>query len=149
MKRYFLFLTALLLGLGISAQPSYESRHTYKSDSITIKKLVDEVMISSTAYSNLRYLCKRIGPRLSGSPNALKAIYAGKKMLQDAGADTVYLQPCMVTHWIRGEKETGYFIAEGKKIPLHLTSLGNSEGSRGKMIEGDIAEVKSMEELHK
>ena len=149
MKRYFLFLTALLLGSGISAQPSYESRHTYKSDSITIKKLVDEVMISSTAYNNLRYLCKRIGPRLSGSPNALKAIYAGKKMLQDAGADTVYLQPCMVTHWIRGEKETGYFIAEGKKNHLNLTALGNSEGSRGKMIEGDIAEVKSMEELHK
>ena len=149
MKKNILFITAMLLASFISAQPFAEKRVKDNPDSTTIKKLVDEVMTNSTAYSNLRYLCKQIGPRLSGSLNALKAIYAGKKMLQDAGADTVYLQPCMVTHWIRGEKETGYYIAAGKKIMLHLTALGNSEGSKGKMIEGEITEVKNMEELHR
>ncbi len=119
-----------------------------KDGSIVVKKIANEVMINSMAYENLRLLCKKIGPRLSGSANALKAVYATEKMLKDAGADKVYLQPCIVTHWVRGAKETGTFIAEGKAYPLHLCALGNSEGSKGKMIEGDIVEVKSMEALH-
>ena len=65
------------------------------SDSILIKKIADEILINGVAYENLRYLCKQIGPRLSGSANAQKAVLATAKMLRDAGADTVYLQPCM------------------------------------------------------
>jgi carboxypeptidase Q len=120
----------------------------YVTDSTVIKKMADEVMVNSGAYENLRYLCKKVGPRLSGSAGAEKAVYATKKMLIDAGADTVYLQPCMVPHWVRGAKEEGYFMADGKKYPLQLTSLGNSEGSKNKFIGADIVEVKSMRELH-
>lgn len=118
-------------------------------DRVTVKRIVDEVMVNSTAYENLRYLCKKIGPRLSGSDNALKAVYAGARMLRDAGADSVYLQPCTVTHWVRGAKEEGSFSSAGQKYMLHLTALGNSEGSRGKPVEADIVEVKSMDELEK
>ena len=108
-----------------------QSENTFfKSDSITIKKIADDVMANGGAYENLRFLCKKVGPRLSGSDNAAKAILATKKMLEDAGADTVYLQPCMVTHWVRGEKEEGYTLIDGKKLSLKMTSLGNSEGSK-------------------
>ena len=120
---------------------------SFKSDSITIKKISDNVMTNGGAYENLRFLCKKIGPRLSGSDNAAKAVLATKKMLQDAGADTVYLQQCMVTHWVRGEKEEGYTLIDGKKLALKMTSLGNSEGSNGKLIGANIVEVKSMNEL--
>jgi carboxypeptidase Q len=120
----------------------------YKIDSTTIKKIADEVMINSGAYENLRYLCKKIGHRLSGSDNAAKAVLATKKMLEEAGADTVYLQPCMVPHWVRTAKEEGYYMVDGKKFVLNLTSLGNSEGSKGKMINADVVEVKTMNELH-
>jgi carboxypeptidase Q len=120
----------------------------YKTDSTTIKKIADEVMINSGAYENLRYLCKKIGHRLSGSENAAKAVLATKKMLEEAGADTVYLQPCMVPHWVRVAKEEGYYMVDGKKFTLNLTSLGNSEGSKGKLISADIVEVKTMNELH-
>jgi carboxypeptidase Q len=54
-----------------------------------------------------------------------------------------------VPHWVRGAKEEGYFMADGKKFPLQLTSLGNSEGSKNKFIGADIVEVKTMNELHK
>ena len=118
-------------------------------DRITVKRIVDEVMVNSKAYDNLRFLCKKIGPRLSGSANALKAVFAGEKMLRDAGADSVYLQPCTVTHWVRGAKEEGSFFSSGQKYILHLTALGNSEGSKGKMVDADIVEVKSMDELEK
>ncbi len=65
-------------------------------------------MTNGKAFDNLRYLCKQIVPGLSCSPNAQKAVEATARMLKEAGADTVYLQPCMVPHWVRGEKETWF-----------------------------------------
>ncbi len=120
-----------------------------KTDSAIIKKIADEVMTNSKAYENLRYICKKIGPRLSGSANAQKAVIATMQMLKDAGADTVYLQPCTVPYWVRNKKETGYFMAGIQKYNLRLTSLGNSEGSNGKPVTGSIVEVKTMDELQK
>ncbi len=144
MKKYICFLVSIC-----GVYVSMAQNPNYVSDSATIKKIADEIMINSTAYENLRYLCKKIGPRLSGSVGAEKAVYATKKMLMDAGADTVYLQPCMVPHWVRRVKEEGYFMVDGKKYQLQLTSLGNSEGSKNKFIGADIVEVKTMNELHK
>ena len=146
MRKIFGFLLMMFVVHFTFAQ----SENTFfKSDSITIKKIADDVMTNGGAYENLRFLCKKVGPRLSGSDNAAKAILATKKMLEDAGADTVYLQPCMVTHWVRGEKEEGYTLIDGKKLSLKMTSLGNSEGSNGKLIGANIVEVKSMSELKK
>jgi carboxypeptidase Q len=141
-KMLFIILCVVL------SSTSYAQNANYKADSLTVKKISDEIMTNSYAYENLRFLCKKIGHRLSGSANAEKAVMATKKMLKDAGADTVYLQPCMVPHWIRGAKEEGYFEVDGKKKSLQLTSLGNSEGSKGKMIGAEIVEVKTMNALH-
>jgi carboxypeptidase Q len=141
-KMLFIILCVVL------SSTSYAQNANYKADSLTVKKISDEIMTNSFAYENLRFLCKKIGHRLSGSANAEKAVMATKKMLKDAGADTVYLQPCMVPHWVRGAKEEGYFETNGKKNSLQITSLGNSEGSKGKMIGAEIVEVKTMNELH-
>ena len=120
-----------------------------QKDSLLVMNLVNETMNHSTAYENLRYLCKTIGPRLSGSLNAEKAILATAKMLKDAGADTVYLQPCMVPHWIRGEKESGYIkFRESAQYPLRLCALGNSVGTGKQGIEAEVIEVNHMNELH-
>lgn len=116
-------------------------------DSITIKKISDEVLTNGKAYENLRFLCKKIGQRLSGSPSAQKAVEATFKMLKAAGADTVYLQQCMVPHWVRGIKETGFIQTAGQKYPLHLCSLGNSLGTGLKGINAAVIEVRSFEQL--
>lgn len=117
-------------------------------DSIMLKKIVDEVMTNANAYSNLRILCKQVGQRLSGSDNYLKAVKLTQKMLKDAGADTVYLQECMVPHWVRGNKEKGEIIlSNGKKFPLHLTALGNSIGTPANGISASVIEIRSMAEL--
>ena len=76
-------------------------------DSLMIKKISDEIFMNGTAYSNLKYLCKKVGPRLSGSSGAALAVEQTARMLREAGADTVMLQPCMVPHWVRGDKEIG------------------------------------------
>ncbi len=112
------------------------------------KKIVEEVMNNSGAYENLRFLCKKIGPRLSGSIGASKAVTATAKMLKAAGADTVFLQPCMVPRWERGAKEKGYIKVAGQpNYHLNLCALGNSVGSGSKGVLGNVIEVKSMQEL--
>ncbi len=117
-------------------------------DSAMIKKIADEVLINGKAYENLRFLCKKIGPRLSGSPQAQKAVEATARMLMEAGADTVYLQPCMVPHWVRGIKEKGFIQVAGKPVyPLHLCSLGNSLGTGKKGVRAGVIEVRSFKEL--
>ncbi|MEP6711725.1 MAG: M20/M25/M40 family metallo-hydrolase, partial [Ferruginibacter sp.] len=139
-RLYFLLTIILSASTVISAQ---------NRDSVIIKKIADEILINGKAYSNLRYLCKQIGPRLSGSPNAQKAVLATAKMLKDAGADTVYLQPCMVPYWVRGEKETGYIkLADNTKYNLKLCALGNAVGTGDKGITAAVIEVRSMAELH-
>lgn len=141
MATKFIFsLAAILFSFTMQAQTD---------DSTAVKKIVDEVMVHATAHDNLRYLCKKIGPRLSGSANAQKAVLATAKMLKDAGADTVYLQPCMVPHWVRGAKETGYIqLASGKKYNLKLCALGNSVGTGKKGVSAGVVEVRSMAELN-
>src|SRR6187399_2052284 len=135
----FSVITVLATGLA-SAQTN---------DSLMIRDISNEILAHGTAYENLRYLCKKVGPRLSGSAQAQKGVEAGFKMLKDAGADTVYLQPCMVPHWVRGEKETGFIqLADGSKRSLHLCALGNSMGSGKAGVHGSVIEVKNFEELH-
>ena len=117
-------------------------------DSAMVKKIVDEVMTNAKAYSNLRVLCKDVGQRLSGSDNYLRAVEVTSEMLADAGADTVYLQECMVPHWVRGKKEQGEIrLANGEKISLHLTALGNSVATPANGVTGSVIEVRSMSEL--
>ena len=117
------------------------------SDSVIIRKMANQVLSRSRAYENLRELCKKIGPRLSGSANAAKAVEWGKRMMQETGADTVYLQPCMVTHWQRGGKETAYAEQGSTRHDLRVCALGNSVGTGPKGINAPVIEVKNFDEL--
>lgn len=117
-------------------------------DSLLIKRMSDEIFMHAKAYNNLRFLCKQIGPRLSGSTGAEKAVAATASMLQEAGADTVYLQPCMVPKWVRGEKEVGRaLLSDGKSMALNIVALGNAVGTPSNGITAGIVEVKSFKEL--
>lgn len=139
MKKFFCSLLFLMLSIAGFSQ---------NNDAAMVKKIVDEVLVNSNAYTNLRTLCKDVGNRLSGSENYLKAVKFSEKLLKEAGADTVYLQECMVPHWVRGAKESGDIILKnGKKIPLHLLALGNTEGTGPKGVQAKVIEVKSLDEI--
>ncbi|SKD07686.1 PA domain-containing protein [Chitinophaga ginsengisegetis] len=120
-----------------------------EKDSVTLRKLADEVLTHSTAYENLRILTKQIGGRLAGSPQMVKAEQWGVKALKAAGADTVYLQECMVPHWIRGAKEEARIISKRRDFipPLEVLALGNSVGSGPDGVNALVLEVASFDDL--
>lgn len=120
-----------------------------QDDAATLKRLADEIMSNGSAFSNLHFLTKKVGPRLSGSAGAQKAVEATARMLREAGADTVYLQPCMVPHWERGQKETGQITYDSNKnYQLSLLALGNSVATSAMGLKAEVIEVRSMDELH-
>lgn len=118
------------------------------TDSAMFKRMADDVFTNSTAYENLRILCKKVGPRLSGSPQAAAAVQETYKMMKAMGADTVYLQECMVPHWVRGAKESALLVdAKGKTFSLNICALGNSVGTGKQGIKAEVIEVRSFKEL--
>lgn len=138
MKFYKVLIPALFFGASLFAQ---------NSDSIMIRKIYDEALANGHAYKNLEYLCKKIGPRLSGSVNAQKSVEWTKKLMEHYGFDSVYLQELMVPVWERGAKEVAYIIEGNTKIPVRIAALGGSIASPLQGIAAPILEVRNFEEL--
>ena len=112
-----------------------------EKDALKIKSLSDEIMLHGASYEDLRVLTKTIGHRLSGSEAAAKAVIWAKETLENAGADSVWLQPVMVPKWVRGAESLSISF-NGKtfeKIPL--LSLGNTEGTGGIPLNATIIRV--------
>jgi len=116
-------------------------------DSLMIRKIYDEELVNGQCYGNLHYLCKNIGPRLSGSANAQKAVEWGKKLMESYGFDRVFLQEVMVPHWVRGAKEMGMIIDGNKRIPVPIAALGMSVATSKEGITANVIEVHSLKEL--
>lgn len=118
-------------------------------DSLLLRKLYTYYLTKSNCYSNLEYLTTKIGGRISGSPQAAQAVEWAKKAMYAAGADTVILQPCMVPHWVRGQKEKCLLTSAKLKLntPLNCVALGSSVGTGPKGLKAEVIEVHSFEDL--
>jgi len=113
-----------------------------------IKDVYRKVYTEELSYQWLTTLCKDVGHRLSGSPQAEKAVEWGKKTMDTFGLDAVYLQPVIVPHWVRGDKEEVSMKTKGAgTVPLKALALGNSVGTGKKGVQAEVIEVQSIDEL--
>lgn len=133
-----------LLALGIT----FISGQT-KEDSIQFNKISTEILNYGKGYDELRELTKNIGHRLSGSEAYEKSVQWAAQKLRDAGADKVWLQEVMIPVWVRGKESLHIKTSNGSWKNLKMLSLGNSEGTNGKDVSGEIIMVKSLEEYDK
>ena len=118
-------------------------------DSLQFRAIADEILVHGTAYENLHQLTKNIGHRLSGSVAYEKATDWAVAKLKEAGADKVWKEEVMIPVWERGKESLQLKDKNGKWKSLRMTSLGNSEGTRGKDVEGEIVFVKNKEDFDK
>ncbi len=118
-------------------------------DALYIRKIYDAALTQGRSYVWLEYLTNRIGARLSGSPQAAAAVEYTRQVLDTLGLDRVELQPCVVPHWDRGEKEQARIVYSPKigTQDLHVLALGNSQGTGPMGITGDVVEVRSLDEV--
>lgn len=125
-------------------------------DEEAIKNIYDKALSGGKSYSFLEHLATKIGPRLSGSQGAAQAVEWTSKQMQSF-ADTVWLQPVKVPHWVRGKQEVGKIlnVQPGKStsnnsrqgIVVNICALGGSVGTGPSGISAPVIEVKTFEEL--
>ncbi len=140
MKYYTSLFTFLWIAFILQAQPA---------DEAAIRKIYDEALARGQSYEMLEHLCTRIGARLSGSPGAAAAVEWSRQVMRAYGFDSVWLQPVMVPHWVRGKQEIGR-IVNSKKLgseAVNVCALGGSVGTGPSGILANVVEVKSWDEL--
>lgn len=123
--------------------------YSQKNDSILIRQIYEKALSEPKGYEWLEYLCKKIGGRLSGSPQASAAVEFTRQIMDTLGLDRVYLQEVKVPHWVRGRQEKAQITQSMRfsTLPMRVCALGNAVGTGEKGIEAQIIEVKQLKEL--
>ena len=137
-------LAVLGVWIAMGTLEAQEARWT-EQDSAMVADIHRHILGEGGCVEDLRILCKDIGARLSGSPEADVAIRWGEETLRKAGAAEVRLQPVMVPHWERSATEMAWMRVDGGEAePLAIRALGGSVGSDG-AIEAEVVVVREFE----
>ncbi|HKQ36497.1 MAG TPA: peptidase M28 family protein, partial [Verrucomicrobiae bacterium] len=107
-------------------------------------------MNSDYAFKQVAHLANNIGPRLSGSAQAQKAIEYVADELKKIGCD-VHLEKVMVPHWVRGD-ETAALVqfpgqAENTTQKIALCALGPSVATPAEGLAAEVVVARNFEEL--
>src|SRR5438034_2850540 len=129
-----------------SATPAVFSLQTLSE----LKQLQQAALGSDNAYRQVAHLANHIGPRLSGSAQAAKAVEYVAAELKTLGCN-VQLEKVMVPHWVRGE-ETAALVQFPGQAPnttqkIVLCALGGSVATPKNGIEAEVFVVKNFDEL--
>lgn len=115
-----------------------------------LKQLQTAALSSDYAYRQVEHLSDNIGPRLSGSVQAAKAIDYVAAELKNLGCE-VTLEKVMVPHWVRGE-ETGALVqyagqAENTVQKIVLCALGPSVATSAQGLTAEVVVAGTFDEL--
>ncbi|MDP3358490.1 MAG: M20/M25/M40 family metallo-hydrolase [Lutibacter sp.] len=148
MKHFFIAVILLIAFSSFDSLKSVKNSEptVNKADSIVVRQLFNSALSNGKSYQWLDHLSNNIGGRLSGSPQAQQAVEWGEKLMKDLGFDKVWLQPVMVPHWVRGEKEVAYFTIGKIKYDVAICALGGSVPTPKKGVSGEVVEVNSLAE---
>lgn len=117
-------------------------------DALIIRQIYDIALTEGQSHAWLKGLTTEGFGRLAGSEAAEKAVGYTRRMLETVGVDSVWLQPCTVPHWNRGEQEQVRLLLPDKKtVELNALALGNSIGTGPAGITAQVIEVKGLEEV--
>jgi Zn-dependent M28 family amino/carboxypeptidase len=115
-----------------------------------IKKVQQAAFQSDYAYRQLAHLSNNIGPRLSGSAQAQKAVEYVAAELRKLGLE-VRLEKVMVPHWVRGEETAALTeypgMAAGATQRIVLTANGGSVATPNEGLTTEVVVVRNQEEL--
>jgi len=115
-----------------------------------LKRLQQTALSSDYAYKQVAHLANNIGPRLSGSAQAAKAVEYVAGELRAVGCE-VQLERVMVPHWVRGEETAALTQfpgqAENTTQKIVLCALGPSVPTPANGIEANVMAVPNFDAL--
>ncbi|MDQ3635785.1 MAG: M28 family peptidase [Acidobacteriota bacterium] len=139
--------------ISVSAQQTTPTPVLYSQETLAnMKKIQQAALQSDYSLKQTAYMTNNIGPRLTGSPQAERAIQYVADEMRKLGLE-VQLQELKVPHWVRGE-EKGELVefagmAKGTRQKIVLTALGGSIATPENGLTAEIVVVNSFDELEK
>lgn len=154
MKKIFIIIPLFLGGI-LFSQKKPQKKNPFKKTTVVkfnyhdeFKRISDEIMTNGTAYDNLGELTKGVGPRFSATPGYEKAAQWAEKKLKDIGIEMIWRQEARVPVWVRGKESLQIKAANGDWKNIRMLSFGNSEGTGGKDLVGEIVVINTISELN-
>jgi len=153
MKRNFAALLLLLIVSPTFAQSIGPKGTLYSERTLaSLERLQAAALASDYAYRQTAYLSNNIGPRLSGSKQAQRAVEYVADEMGKLGAE-VRLQKLKVPHWERGI-DNGELVrfpgmGEGSTQKVILAALGGSVATPQNGLTADVVVVHNYDELAK
>jgi carboxypeptidase Q len=115
-----------------------------------LKRLQQAALNSDYAYRQVARLTNNIGPRLSGSAQAAKAVEYVSGELKALGCE-VQFEKVMVPHWVRGEETAALVqfpgMAENAVQKIVLCALGPSVATPPEGITAEVVVANNFDEL--
>ncbi|PZR75737.1 MAG: peptidase M28 family protein [Chthoniobacterales bacterium] len=115
-----------------------------------LMQLHQAALKSDYAYRQVAHLSNNIGPRLTGSAQAQKAVDYVSAELKALGLE-VQLEKVMVNHWVRGEETAALVeypgMAEKTTQKIVLTALGGSVATPAEGVTAEVIVVRNFDEL--
>jgi carboxypeptidase Q len=159
---FHFLLFALLTGISALHCPAQEDSPTatpvptpplYSAQTLgELEQLQDAALKSDYAYRQVAHLSNNIGPRLTGSAQAQKAVDYVAGELKALGLE-VQLEKVMVQHWVRGDETAALVefpgMAENTTQKIVLTALGGSVATPGDGLTAEVVVVRNFDELQK
>lgn len=129
-----------------------KTEELYSAQTLRELKLLQQAALSSDyAYRRAEYLCNNIGPRLTGSPQAERAVEYVADEMKKLGLE-VRLQKLTVPHWVRGEEKAELVqfpgMAQGTTQKVVITALGGSIATPDEGITAEVVVVNNFDELN-
>jgi carboxypeptidase Q len=155
MKPNFLYFLLFLLIFSVrtfaqatpTPTPMLYSEQTLKD----LKRIQTAALQSDYALRQTAYLSNNIGARLTGSPQAQRAVEYVAEEMRKIGLD-VRLQKLTVPHWVRGEERAELVefqgMAQGTTQKVVVTALGGSIATAPEGLTSEIVVVNSFDELN-
>lgn len=145
---WMMILTVSVAGQQTTPTPVLYSQMTIEN----MKKIQQMALQSDYSLKQTAYMSNNIGPRLTGSPQAERAVQYVADEMRKLGLE-VQLQELIVPHWVRGD-EKGELIefegmAKGTTQKIVLTALGGSIATPQNGLIAEIVVVGSFDELEK
>lgn len=152
MKPVYLLVLFMAHALCIHAQTATPTPQLYSAKTIDdMQRLQKAALASDYAFRQTAYLANNIGPRLSGSPQAERAVEYVADQMRKLGLG-VRLQKLSVPHWVRGEERAQLIefpgMAAGTTQKIVVAALGGSIATPADGMTGEIVVVNSFDELN-
>ena len=136
---------ALIIGLVGLLGVSAESRSVAKGPNEdgtkpALVKIAGEGLLESHAFQYLTELSDDIGPRVSGSPEAQKAVEWGVAKMKAMGLENVHAEKWQLWRgWTRGTAQAE--LLTPIRRPLHIDAMGWTGSTPAGGVDGDVVAV--------